>query len=311
MEFFCHGVHMFPSSTELSYFFEVATELHFSRAAIKLQVSQPTLSQAIKRLEQTVGTHLFMRHNQGVTLTRAGVELFKNVKKLQTAWDETLENIEQVTQSVKGSVCIGCHSTLAPFLNTMVADLLQQYPDLEIHFKHELTPQILEDIIHGHVDIGLTTDPYPHPNVILQPIAETEFAFWMSTSRPVTLNLFADDTVIICDTQLPPTQYLLKELQKQIQTDKLRLTTMNQIESIAAMTAGSNNIAILPTGFTSQYYPGKLIKVPNTPIYIKPLCLSYRAENKKIAAIQMVLKAIREVARQTRANIPDAVISHY
>ena len=62
---------MVPSAAELEYFLEVSSTLNLSRASERLGISQPSLSLAIKRLEQSVGTELFIRHKHGVTLTQA------------------------------------------------------------------------------------------------------------------------------------------------------------------------------------------------------------------------------------------------
>lgn len=286
---------MLPSSTDLIYFQEVATELHFSHAAKKLNVSQPSLSLAIKRLESALETILFIRHKQGVTLTRAGAELFKEVKKLLTQWDQTVSNIRNVNDDIKGVVNIGCHSTLAPFMSKMVAELFNKYPELEIHFQHESSIKIVENVVNGNLDIGLVIDPYPHAELILQKISETEFSFWVSSQHADKINLFAEKTLIICDPQLGQTQYLIKQLLKIIPHKELKLSAMNRIEAIAAMVVEGYGVGILPSAFTGRYYGDKLKKIPDSPIYRQPLCLAHRPENKKVMAIQIVLKAIKSI----------------
>lgn len=301
---------MLPSSIELNYFYEVATELHFTRAAKKLNVSQPSLTLAIKRLEKTVGTYLFIRHKRGVTLTRAGTELLTDVKKLLAQWADTIANIKNATQKIKGRVTIGCHSTLAPFMSSMVSKLLEQHPGLEIHFQHILTAKIMENIVLGHLDIGITTDPYPNQDVILQKIADTEFTFWMSAKPKTKINLLSEETVIICDPQLPQTQHLIKELQKMRHHQRLRLSTVNQVETIATLTSENCGVGILPNTFTKMYYGDKLTKVKNAPAYKKPLCLAYRFENKEVVAIQRVIDAIKTLAKTLTATNKSPNLAH-
>jgi DNA-binding transcriptional LysR family regulator len=289
---------MLPSFTDLVYFHEVATLLNFSNAAKKLHVSQPSLSLAIKRLEISLNTCLFIRHKQGITLTRSGNELYRNVKIMLTQWDETLSNIKNADQSVKGAVHIGCHSTMSPFLTNMVSKLLKQYPGLEIHFHHELTKKIMEDIVRGQLDIGITVDPFPQPNVILHQIGVSEFTYWASVKHLQKVDLYAEDTVIICDPQLPPTQFLIKQLQKERNHKRLRLSTINQLETIAAMTAENCGVGILPQTFTERFFGDQLKKIPGAPMYNKPMCLAYRPENKNVMAIQVVLGAMNDYVRE-------------
>lgn len=288
---------MLPSTTDLAYFLEVANELHFSRAAKKLHVSQPSLSLAIQRLEKLIATDLFIRHKSGITLTRAGHELFNYVKKVMMQWDEAIANIKAENQLVKGKVTIGCHSTLAHFMTNMVARLLSEHPGLEIHFQYELTPRIMENISKGHLDIGVVTDPYLHTDVIIQQIAMTEFTYWVSSEPSLKFDLYDEETVIICDPELAPTQFLLKELEKQRKGKRLRLCTMNDIETIVTMTAEKSGIGILPTAWTEFRFGSKLKKIPNAPIYLKPLCLVYRPENKNVMAMQVVLQSIKDLIK--------------
>lgn len=301
---------MLPSSIDLNYFYEVATELHFTRAAKKLNVSQPSLTLAIKRLEQTVGTYLFIRHKRGVTLTRAGSILLMDVKKLLSQWSDAIANIKNATQNIKGRVTIGCHSTLAPFMSSMVSKLLEKHPGLEIHFQHELTAKIMESIVLGYLDIGITTDPYPNQDVILQKIADTEFTFWMSAKSKTKTDLLSEETVIICDPQLPQTQYLIKELQKLRKHQRLRLSTMNQVETIATLASENCGVGILPNAFTKMYYSDRLTKIKNAPVYKRPLCIAYRLENKEVAAIQIVIDAIKSLAKSMTATDKSPNLAH-
>ena len=188
-------------------------------------------------------TCLFIRHKQGVTLTRAGNELYKDAKNLLSQWEKIISNIKDTNQCVKGRVTIGCHSTLAPFMSNMVSQFITRYPDLEIHFWHELTGKIMENIVKGLLDIGLVTDPYHHSGIILQKITYTEFTYWISKNH-TEIDLYAEDTVIICDPQLPQTKYLINQLLKVTNHKQLRLSTMNQIEAMAIMTAEGYGIGI-------------------------------------------------------------------
>jgi DNA-binding transcriptional LysR family regulator len=232
-----------------------------------------------------------------VTLTRAGKELHANVSKLLAYWNEIFSKLQDENQSVKGRVSIGCHSTLAPFMSSMVADLFAQHPNLEIHFQHEFRDKIVEWVVKGDVEIGIVTDPYPHPELVLQTISNTEFTFWISINHS-KIDLYAEDTIIICDPRLSPTQYLLNELSKKINHSCPRLSTMNQMESMAAMTAEGYGVSILPSRFTERYFGDKLKRIPDAPLYNKPLCLVYRPENKTVMAVQVVLNAIRALAKE-------------
>lgn len=284
-----------PSSKDLIYFYELAGELHFGRAAKILNISQPTLTISIKRLENLLNTTLFVRHIHGVTLTCAGKKLFSNTKNLLLSWENTVSEITDISQFDHSKFIIGCHSTLMPFMRKMVADLLSQYNKLEIHFHHDTSDRIAEGVLKGNIDIGLVTDPKIHQDVVLQPLTQTEFHFWVSAEHQNKLDLYAENTVILCHPLLPPTQNLIMKIQKKIK-HPLRFSTINHLEALVAMTIEGYGIGILPSAYTQAFFGDKLKIVPNTPIFKRPLYLTYRPENKHV--IQIILKAIKKLVEK-------------
>ncbi|KTD11674.1 LysR family transcriptional regulator [Legionella gratiana] len=287
---------MLPSASDLIYFYEVAKESNFSRAAKKLHISQPSLSFSIKRLEQLLNTHLFIRHTQGVTLTRAGNTLFENFESLLAQWHSLTTTIKEENQHVKGKVTISCYSTLCSHLSEISADLLRQYPELEIHFKHGLSPEIMQNIIEGNVDIGIMTDPHPHANVIIRNIAETEFGFWVSCKQSAEVDLYSDELLILADLKISPSQYLLNELQKlRPHKPAPRICNVDQIEAVAGMAVNNHGVAILPNCYIELHFKDQLKKIEDAPIYVKPLCLVYRPDVQQIAAVKIVLEAIDDL----------------
>ncbi|KTD65599.1 LysR family transcriptional regulator [Legionella santicrucis] len=287
---------MLPSASDLIYFYEVAKESNFSRAAKKLHISQPSLSFSIKRLEQLLNTNLFIRHTQGVTLTRAGNQLFENFESLLTQWNSLTTTIKETNQHIKGKVTIGCYSTLCSYMSEMNSDLLLQYPELEIHFKHGLSADLMQSIIEGNVDIGIMTDPYPHANIIIRKIAETEFSFWASCKQNKKVDLYSDELLILVDLKIPLMNSLLNELQKLRQHRPApRICNVDQIEALAAMAINNHGAAILPSCYVELHFKDQLKKIEGAPSYVKPLCLVYRPDVKQIAAVKAVLKAIDDL----------------
>ncbi len=287
-----------PSTKDLFYFYTVAKELHFSHAAKKLHVSQPSLSIAIKRLENLFGTNLFIRHNHGVTLTQAGEKLCDNVKKIFLLWEETVTVIKDTKQCIKGTIRIGCHSTITPFMSGMVSQLLKQYPELQIHFHHDISMRVMENILKGQCDIGLVTDPHPHPDIIQHSIGLTEMGFWVAKEHQTKFDLLAKETIFICNPEIPQTQYLIKQLLKLTKHTELKQNIINTLEAMVLMTIQGYGIGILPSNYTYKYFSDKLVLLSDAPTYKKPLCLVYRPENKNMSAVRTVITAIRGLARR-------------
>src|SRR5690348_17265513 len=101
---------MLPSAAELEYFLEVSHSLNLSRASERLGISQPSLSLAIKRLEQTIGTALLIRHKHGVSLTRAGKQLLLHARQLLQYWESTKAKALASQEEIQGHFILGCNS---------------------------------------------------------------------------------------------------------------------------------------------------------------------------------------------------------
>jgi DNA-binding transcriptional LysR family regulator len=284
---------MLPSAAEIEYFIEVTNTLNLSRASERLGISQPSLSLAIKRLEQSVGTQLFIRHKQGVTLTQAGKQLLLQARQLLQHWDHIKSEAQASHQKVQGCFTLGCHSTIAIYkVSEFLADLLENHPKLEIHLKHDISRKITEQVVNLSIDIAIVVNPFKHPDLIIRKICDDEVTFWLGEGTREIQNIHSTKTIILCDPELTQTQTLLKEAQKTgVATD--RIMTMNSLEVVASLTAKGCGIGILPNRVAQSMYPDKLKRIPKAPVYSDEICLIYRNENRNVQAIQTIADVIK------------------
>jgi DNA-binding transcriptional LysR family regulator len=288
---------MLPSAAELEYFLEVTNTLNFSRASERLGISQPSLSLAIKRLEQSVGTELFIRHKHGVTLTQAGKQLLLHTRQLLQDWEHTRSQALASQQEVQGYFTLGCHSLIAMYMvSGFLADLLENHPKLEIHLQHDISRKITEQVINLSIDIGIVVNPLKHPDLIIRKLFTDEVTFWVGKGTREIQNIHSSQAIILCEPELTQTQSLLKKCKKaRIVSD--RIMTMNSLEVVASLTANGCGIGILPTRAAKSMYPDKLTRVPNAPVYSDEICLIYRNENRKVQAIQTIVNAIKDFCK--------------
>jgi DNA-binding transcriptional LysR family regulator len=283
---------MIPSPAELTYFYEIASASNLTRASTKLGMSQPSLSLAIKRLEKSVGTALFVRHKQGVTLTPAGKKLLQQVKPLLQHWHNTKFEAKASHQEIQGEITLGCHTTIALFLHGFLSGLLIKHPKMTFHLKHDSSQKTTENVINSSLDIGIVTNPFKHPDLIIRKLNSSETTFWTGNNFQTTQDLHSDKLVLICDPNIPQTHLLLKKW-KNSKLNSARVLTTNSLEIVANLTANGCGIGILPSCFTQSIYPDKLIRVPNTPVCYDDLYLIYRKENRDVKAIETVISAIK------------------
>lgn len=282
---------MIPSPSDLSYFIEVANLLNLSRAAESLGISQPSLTLAMRRLEEAVGTTILVRHKRGVSLTKAGKQLLAHTRQLLQNWEniksETLASIEEI----QGFFTIGCHTSVALYtLPRFLANLMETHPKLEINLKHDISRKITEQVINLTIDIGIVINPVKHPDLIIKSLNHDKTQLWYSRDiQNRNQHLHTGDAILICDPDLTQTQTILKQLKKQ-KMNFSRLIATNNLEVIADLTQSGCGIGILPATVAASR---NLMEVPNAPFYEDELCVLYRGENRDVKAIQVITHAIK------------------
>ena len=144
----------------LKQFLVVAEELHFSRAAQRLNIAQPPLSQAIKRLEERMGAVLFERTKRSVSLTPAGKMLQIEARRLLANAQRTQEMVKQSVQGTDGRIAIGFVSAaLYKVLPAALKRLQQHFSKADIKLRERTTNQQVMDLKDGSIDIGICHPP--------------------------------------------------------------------------------------------------------------------------------------------------------
>ncbi len=154
--------------TQLRYFREIARAGSMTGAARSLGVSQPTVSVAIKQLEESLGTTLFLRHRAGVSLTGTGDELLRHVDEVMSVLDRAVERISGLDHELTGSFVIGCHESLGSyFLPGFLRDVLTEAPRVTVTLHNDSSSSVLDAVVSRDVHFGVVVNPQPHPDVVL------------------------------------------------------------------------------------------------------------------------------------------------
>lgn len=142
---------------KLRYFVACAEELHFTRAAKRLGIAQPPLSQQIKLLEQELGTRLFERSTRGMELTLAGASLLEDARQVISATERAYVNAQRIGRGEAGSVRLGFTGSIA--LNSIVprcvATFRGLYPLVDISLVENTTKSSLRALNDGVIDVAL------------------------------------------------------------------------------------------------------------------------------------------------------------
>ncbi|MDJ0347939.1 LysR substrate-binding domain-containing protein [Cryobacterium sp. PH29-G1] len=151
----------------LRYFVAVAEERHFGRAAERLNIAQPPLSQQIKRLENELGTVLLLRTTRRVELTTAGELLLARGKLLLSDAARLAEDVQKVGRGLEGSVRLGLTgSATYGLMPKIVRATAAALPELDLHVSGEsLTPVLERQLLSGQIDVALLRPPVDSTNI--------------------------------------------------------------------------------------------------------------------------------------------------
>lgn len=282
---------MVPSHTDLSYFLEVSQLLNLSKAADNLGISQPSLTLAMRRIEEVIGTTILVRHKRGVTLTKAGKQLLAHARTLFQYWEAVKYETLATTKEIQGTCVIGCHASMGLYtLHHFMANLLEKHPKLEIKLKHDPSRKITEHVINLAVDVGIVANPLRHPDLVIKKIDNERMLLWSNGSTSQIQDLKSGNAVIICDPNLIQTQTILKQLKKQ-RIHYGRLLTSDSLEVIASLTESGAGIGVLPECIALSR---KLKRLSKSPFFQDEICIIYRGENRDVKTIQTITQAIKE-----------------
>ena len=166
---------------QLRYFVAVAEELHFGRAAARLHMTQPPLSQTIQAFEQALGYPLFVRDNRSVAMTPAGIALLPEARRILLLAEGLPDLVRRAAVGEIGRLTLAFVSTADySVLPSFLREFRNAYPQVQIDLREATSDVQLEDLLQGRIDAGLLIPPLPDK-------AKTELAYSTVLSEPLVL----------------------------------------------------------------------------------------------------------------------------
>lgn len=278
---------MMPSAQDLYYFLEVARQENVSRAATSLAVSQPTLSMSLKRLEESLGSELFVRFKTGVSLTSSGRRFVVEAQTLLDQWERIRSFTSEEEQSLSGHFRIGAHVSVALYgLPALLPRLRSQMPELEISWYHDLSRNVAQKVLDNELDLALAINPVQHPDLVILPITKDQVSFWKHPDLKKSQTL-------IFDPDLHQSQNLLKRLKKLPNFEFTKRMTSSSLEVIRTLIEQKMGVGILPEKVATNGN-SKLVKLAKAPAFEDSLCLIYRAHQTRNRAFSELKRIMKE-----------------
>lgn len=158
---------------KLTYFMAVAEELHFGRAAERLDMAQPPLSRQIRQLEEELGAPLFHRGRNGITLTQAGQRLFERAGAILASVADSEREIRRIGEGMEGRLRLGyVGSSVYGVLPTIVKSFRAHYPDLFLSLAPMNNAALQHALIRREIDLAIARPSLDDPEIISRQLSE-------------------------------------------------------------------------------------------------------------------------------------------
>jgi len=298
--------------TELKYVVTLAKEQHFGRAAELCNVSQPTLSIGVKKLEEELGAQLFERAKSSVKPTPLGVLIVEKATRVLSQIREIKETAEANAHQLSSPLRIGAIYTIGPYLFPHLIPLLHESaPDMPLIIEENYTSVLRRRLVAGDLDAIIISLPFTEADVVTQPIYDESFHVLMHRDHPLAelpyiseQDLAEHNLLMLGEGHCFRDQILdvsphLSQLLQSSEQKSLTAAEGSSLETLRHMVASNFGITLLPESAASTkfYTNDALITRPymkQPPV--RTVALAWRASYPRDSAIDKLRAAIKQSA---------------
>ena|SRR5699024_10027037 len=289
---------------QLEYFMAVCKELHFTRAAEKLNIAQPTLSQQIKSLEDEVGIPLFDRIGKKTALTEAGKILLSHSQRVFHEIEQAQAALRDLNGLQRGKLTVGSLLTCVNYLlPPAILEFKQSYPNIELSVLGLRAGEIKKGLLENDLDLGITFLPVTDDEMESIPLFTEELSLAVPVDHP-----FADQKEIEMKTLehvpivlLPENYYLRKLVDAYCMELGIRLEPtleMTTLESLTQMIAEEIGVTILPAPYLDFINNNRIAKVKLIhPTPKRQIGLIYRKNKFMCTATSTFISKLTEISK--------------
>ncbi len=298
--------------TELRYIVAVARERHFGRAAEGCFVSQPTLSVAIRKLEEELDVKLFERGSSEVSITPVGQEIVEQAQRVLEQASAIREIAKRGKDPLAGPLRLGVIFTIAPYLlPPLVRALIEATPQMPLLLQEQLTVRLLDMLRNGELDAAILAEPFPDHGLDVAPLYDEPFVVAvppghrLARGTPVRSEAIKDETMLLLGTG-----HCFRDHVLEVCPEFARFSPSSEgmrrsfegssLETIKHMVASGMGITILPRTSVPQSadraqlgVPGAIQYVPfSEPVPSRRVVLAWRKSYTRLQAIDALRRAV-------------------
>lgn len=319
-----------PDLRQWRYFVAVADERHFGRAAERLSMTQPPLSQAIRALEDALGVALFARTKRSVELTAVGAALLPDVRRLIAAADALPPLAQSLARGEAGSLALAFVSTADyGLLPQLLREFGARYPHVRLQLAEATSDVQIEELVAGRIDAGLVIPPVPprhaaslsylpvlrEPLVVAMPaevaeVAEAADAADAAADAPVRIADIASLPLVIFPRRLAPGFYDIitgcygaAGVTPRIGQEAI------QMQTIVSLVSAGMGVALVPQSLRNLRRTGVVYRALADPAPVVETGLVWRTDDVSpvlAGFIDVVRGAARRASPSRPGSTPDA-----
>ena len=279
--------------SQYKIFYEVAKAGNISKAAKELYISQPAISKAISKLEDSLGLSLFTRSSRGVQLTSEGEILFEHTREAFDALDRGEQELKRIQEFDIGHLRIGVSNTLCkyillPYLKTFI----DQYPHMKVTIESQATAQTLARLEQQKIDLGLVAEPSVRRDLAFIPVMDIQDTFVTTPNYLENLylregrdtSLFETGNIMLLDTSNMTRHHVDEYMAENniFPHQILEVTTMDLLIEFAKI--GLGIACVIKELVQKELDSGLLVEIPlYIPIHRRTIGFAYHPANQAMA----------------------------
>lgn len=291
-----------PELRLLRYFVTVAEERHFGRAAERLHIAQPPLSQQIQKLERQLGVDLIDRSRRPIELTDAGNALLVEARTALTHAERAFAAARRAAIGHLGHLHIGAlQAAVDGVLASVMRAHRRRYPDVKLEVAELDTTEQMAQLLEHRIDIGFLRGPVDEPSLTIQTLIDDPLAVVVCEDNPlaelqcIAPALLADQPMILWTRSAAATTYAdVVELFRMHNIGPPIVDEVPRIQTILALVASGAGSALLPTSFINLSRRGVRFVPLHGPIPHRPLAMAWRTANQSPSVRCFLDVAIQE-----------------
>lgn len=284
--------------TDLRYLVTLADFRHFAKAAAACFVAQPTLSIAIKKLEEELGLTLFERHRHEVLVTPAGERIIAQAKVVL----HEAEHLKQLAQAQHDEFAqplrLGAIFTVAPYIfPTLIPALHQSAPSLLLYLEENYTSVLADKLAAGDLDVILVAAPFEQMETQHQALFSEEFCLLLPKQHPWA----ASDHIAACDLATAPMLMLGEghcfrdQILASCPMSNPKLNNGNSLETLRFMVANGLGLTLIPAISVPYLVNDSLISTTITPAPTRQIIAVWRRRFPRPQAIRALIQTLQQL----------------